>query len=47
MDSARRTSARMVEELPIAADESENSRSGGQKSKLFSNFSFSSEVALV
>jgi hypothetical protein len=48
IDLDRRTSARMVEELYLAADESKNSRSGGQKKgKIFSDFSFSSEVALV
>jgi hypothetical protein len=31
MDSARRTSASMIEELPVTTAESENSKSGGQK----------------
>jgi hypothetical protein len=48
IDSARRTSAQMVEELPISADESKSSRSSGQKPlKIFSDFSFSSDVALA
>jgi hypothetical protein len=38
MDSARRTSARLVEELSVAADESEDSRSGGQKKQILFDF---------